>query len=109
MFSTFLNIGLTVFAVTFCAWLSGKNPRLAGFIMAMPLATLLVLPMSQAQYHNPANSVQFAKSIFFAIPISLLFFVPFLFAEKINLGFWGCYLSGFLLLIGGYFLHRFIG
>jgi hypothetical protein len=49
--------------------------------------------------------VEYAKSIFVAVPISLVFFVPFLFSEKLNLGFWTCYSIGIGLLAIGYFVH----
>ena len=101
-----LNMLLTATVVSFASWLSGTRPGLAGFIIAMPIATLLVLPMSHQQYADPATSVNFAKSIFFAIHMSLLFFVPFLCAEKFNFGFWTCYILGILLLVVGYFLHK---
>jgi hypothetical protein len=40
-----------------------------------------------------------------AVPISLLFFVPFLFSEKFNLSFWPCYIIGVVFLGIGYFIH----
>lgn len=100
------NILLSASIISFTVWLSGRNAVLAGFIIALPIATLLTLPLSQAQYQDPAQSVLLARSIFFAIPVSLLFFVPFLLADRLQLGFWPCYGLGILLLIGGYFAHQ---
>jgi hypothetical protein len=94
--------------ITFVSWLSGHKTALAGFITGLPITTLLALGFSHIEYKNPSQSVAFAKSIFVAIPVSLLFFIPFLVAEKFNLGFWTCYLSGLILLGFGYFLHQFI-
>lgn len=94
--------------IAFASWLSGKRPELAGFIVALPLMTLLVLPFSMAEYRDPAASVRFAQSIFAAIPVSMLFFAPFLLASKLNWGFWGLYGAGLALLVAGFFLHRYI-
>ena len=104
-----LSIGKVLIAailISFVSWLSGKKTSLAGFLTALPLTTLIALAFSQMQWKDPAQSVEYAKSIFFAIPLSLLFFVPFLFAQKLNLSFWSCYVSGIILLGGGYFIHQ---
>ena len=92
--------------IAFSSWLAGRKPVLAGFIVALPLTTLLVLPFSQLEWKDSANSVHFAKSIFVAVPVSLLFFLPFLFAEKLKLGFWWLYMMGVALLVLGYFIHQ---
>lgn len=102
------KIIISALIIAFASWLSGKRPDLAGFIVALPLVTLLALAFSHAEHQDPENSVRFAKSVFTAIPISLLFFIPFLFAHKIPFGFWGLYGSGLILLLLGYFIHKAI-
>lgn len=92
--------------IAFCSWLAGKKPELAGFIVALPLTTLLVLAFSYTEYKDNAASVTFAKSVFVGIPVSLLFFVPFLLADTLRLSFWWYYVLGLGLLVGGYFIHR---
>ena len=92
--------------IAFTSWLAGKKPELAGFIVALPLTTLLALLFSYAEFRDSATSVAFAKSIFVGIPVSLLFFVPFLLAERLALPFWWCYVLGLALLVAGYFIHR---
>ncbi|MEZ4743686.1 MAG: hypothetical protein R3B45_14785 [Bdellovibrionota bacterium] len=104
-------VGKVIFAafiISFVSWLSGKKTSLAGFITALPLTTLLALAFSHMEWQEAKQSVEYAKSIFVAIPVSLLFFVPFLLAERFNLGFWACYTSGILLLALGYVLHVYI-
>lgn len=99
---------LAAIIISFVSWLSGKKLALAGFITALPLTTLLALAFSHLEYKDSAQTVAYAKSIFMAIPISLLFFVPFLLAQKLNLGFWSCYSIGIALLGVGYFAHQWI-
>ena len=108
MLFTAFKVLFSACVVAFVSWLSGKRPELAGFLVALPLLTLLVLPLSYIEYQNPDNAVRFAHSIMTAIPISLMFFVPFLFAHKIPGGFWTLYLSGIACLTAGYFLHRWL-
>ena len=99
---------LSAILISFVSWLSGFKTELAGFLTALPLTTLLALFFSQAQYNNSDQTVAYAKSVFVAIPVTLLFFVPFLLAEKLNLNFWVCYTLGIFLLGIGYFIHSFI-
>jgi len=94
--------------ISFASWLASKRPNLAGFILALPVPTLLVLLFSFVEYREPASSIQFAKSIFFAVPLSLTFFIPFLFAERFNLSFWSSYTIGISFLIAGFFIHKAI-
>ena len=102
-----LKVIIAAAVISFCSWLSGKKPQVAGFIVALPITTLLVLLFSHFEFHNPQNSVTFARSIFVGIPVSLLFFIPFLVAHRFQLGFWTCYLGGIALLVLGYFLHKY--
>jgi len=108
MFFPALKIAISACVIAFASWLSNKRPELAGFIIALPLGTMLVLLFSYAEFHDQAASVRFAKSIFAAVPMSLLFFVPFLFADRLPFGFWGIYATGSILLAAGYFAHAFV-
>jgi hypothetical protein len=103
-----IKIALSACVIAFASWLSKKNPALAGFIIALPLSSLLVLAFSYAEFQDAEKSVTFAKAIFTAIPVSLLFFLPFLLAQKLHLNFWALYGLGVALLAGGYFVHSFI-
>lgn len=100
------KIAASACIIAFVSWLAGKRPDLAGFLTALPLVTLLALPLSYAEYSDSETSVRYAQSIFAAIPLTLLFFVPFLFAGKLGIGFWPLYGMGFAMLTGGYFLHK---
>lgn len=108
MFFSVFKVIFSGVLISFVSWLSGKKPVLAGFLTALPLTTLLALAFSQVQWKDSAQSVEYAKSIFVAVPVSLLFFIPFLFAQKWELSFWTCYGLGLGLLSLGYFLHLYI-
>ncbi len=102
-----LKVLVAAVVISFVSWLAGKKTGLAGFLTALPLTSLLALAFAQLQWSEARQSVEYAKSIFIAVPVSLLFFVPFLFAERFQLGFWTCYLSGIVLLAVGYWIHTF--
>lgn len=103
-----LKILVAASLISFTSWLSAKKPELAGFIIALPIASILVLAFSYLQYHDTKASITFAKSILIGVPVSWLFFLPFFFAEKFNYGFWVSYGIGIILLVVGFFLHRYI-
>ncbi len=105
-----MAIGKTIIAaifISFVSWLSGKKTGLAGFLTALPLTTLLALDFSHSEWRDSKQSVEYAKSVFVAIPVTLLFFIPFLISQKFDLNFWTCYSSGVVLLCLGYLIHSY--
>lgn len=100
------NVLVSAAVISFASWLSGRLPTAAGFFVALPLATMLVLPLSYREHASAETSILLARSIFVAIPISLTFFLPFLLSERFSLSFWQAYTLGCLALPIGYFVHR---
>jgi len=101
-----LNTLVSALLIGVAAWLSRRYPVAAGFLIALPLATMLVLPLAYLQHRDPASVFQMARSILVALPITLLFFIPFLMRDRFS--FWGSYALGCALLPLGYFVHRAI-
>jgi hypothetical protein len=101
-----INLVVSATVISFAAWLSGRFPAAAGFFVAMPLATMIVLPLSHAQHGQTQNTLLLAKSILIAVPISLSFFIPFLVSSRFGLSFWQAYVLGCVALPVGYLIHR---
>lgn len=101
-----LNVLISALVIGLASWLSGRFPAAAGFLVAMPVATMIVLPLSFHEHGSTEASFLMAKSIFVAIPVSLCFFLPFLLSERLGLSFWQAYGLGCLALPVGYVLHR---
>jgi hypothetical protein len=101
-----LNTLVSAIIIGVAAWLSRRYPVAAGFLIALPLATMLALPLAYLQHRDAGSAFQMARSILAALPITLLFFVPFLMRERFS--FWGAYALGCALLPVGYFVHRAI-
>ena len=104
----FVKVIFSAIILSFASWLSFKKPVLAGFIVSLPLVSLITILFSYAEYKDIDKTVSFAKSIFVGVPISLLFFIPFLFSKQLNLSFSQAYFSGIVILIIGYFIHKII-
>jgi hypothetical protein len=101
-----LNTLVSALIIGVAAWFSRRYPGSAGFLIALPLATMLVLPLAYLQHRDPDSVFQMARSILVALPITLLFFIPFLMRDRFS--FWGAYAMGCALLPVGYFVHRAI-
>ena len=96
------------FIIALSSWLAGQYPKIAGFIIALPLASLIAIIFSYVEHNDPEKSITFAKSILVGVPISYLFFLPFFFAKSLGTNFWLIYSIGFVLLVIGFFIHKYI-
>ena len=94
--------------IAFASWLSGQNPKLAGFILALPLVSLIAIAFSYYEHNDIEKTILFTKSILVALPVSYLFFLPFFFAKSLNMNFLMIYGAGLGLLIIGFFVHKYI-
>ena len=101
-----LNTLVSALVIGVAAWLSRRYPVVAGFVIALPLATLIVLPLAYLQHRDVDSAFQTARSILVALPITVLFFIPFLMRDRFS--FWGAYALGCALLPVGYVVHRAI-
>ena len=103
-----VKVLLAALVIAFASWLSGKKPELSGFIIALPIASIIAIAFSYLEHKNTENTVIFAKSILVGVPVSYLFFLPFFFAKNFNMNFWLIYGLGIILLLIGYFVHKYI-
>ncbi len=103
-----IKIAISIFVIAFSSWLAGARPALAGFIIALPISSMLAIAFTQAEWKDPEKSILFAKSILVSVPLSLTFFIPFLFARQLGWPFPVTYASGIALLALSYFAHRVI-
>ena len=104
----FLKVSIAALVIAFSSWLAGQNPKLAGFIIALPLASLIAIVFSYYEHGDPAKTITYTKSIFIAVPASYFFFVPFFFAKSLNMNFWLMYFGGLFLLVIAYLVHKYI-
>ncbi len=100
-----LRVFLAAGLITFASWLSGRKPVLAGFIIALPLTSLLSLAFSYYEYRDMDKLNLYARSILTAVPLSLVFFVPFLLNKWLKMGFAATMFSAIGLLVIAYFMH----
>ena len=94
--------------IAYSSWLAGRKPILAGFLVALPMMSMLSILFSYAEYRDMAKINEFAVSILVAVPLSLLFFLPFVLNKWLKLNFATTYIFAVAVLTLGYLIHSFI-
>ncbi len=100
-----LKIVLSAGIISLSSWLAGRKPVLAGFLIALPLSSLVSLIFSYAEYRDMDKLNQYALSILVAVPLSLVFFIPFVLNRWLKMSFPLTILSAIGLLAIAYFIH----
>ena len=94
--------------IAYASWLAGRRPVLAGFIIALPLMSILSILFTYIQYRDMEKMNQFALSILVAVPLSLTFFIPFVLNRWLHLSFWLTYSCALGCVTLAYFAHHFL-
>ena len=100
-----VKVVISAVLISFASWLSGKKPVLAGFIIALPLSSLISLVLSYAEYRDMDKLNQYALSILVAVPLSLAFFIPFVLNRWLKMNFSLTIVLAIGLLAAAYFIH----
>lgn len=94
--------------IAFASKLANKDSALAGFLVALPLVSMLSIIFAYGESHDMGKINQFAGSILIGVPLSLTFFVPFVLNRWLKMNFLTTYILGVTLLAIAYALHRLI-
>lgn len=101
----FAKILLSGIVIAFASWLAGRKPILAGFMMALPLASMLGILFSYLEYRDMNKINQFAVSILVSVPLSLSFFIPFVLNKYFKFSFPVTYFLAVGCIFFAYLLH----
>ena len=94
--------------IAFTSWLAGGKPVLAGFIIALPITSMISLLFSYAEFRNMQKINQFALSILVAVPLSLVFFLPFLLNRWLKMNFFVSFTLGIAFVGLAYGLYGYL-
>lgn len=103
-----LKAAIAGLLIAFSSKLAGRNPLLAGFIIALPLSSVLSILFSYYEFRDMEKVNQFAVSILAAVPLSLVFFLPFVLNRWLKMGFTLTFIFALGLLAAVYFVHQWI-
>ena len=103
-----LKVLVSGLIVAATSWLAGRKPFLAGFIVALPLVSLLSLAFVYLETRDMQKINDYATSIFVAVPLSMAFFGPFILNRWLHLNFCATLIFALLFLFGAFLIHGLI-
>ena len=86
------------FVVVAVSELARRYPRVADVILAVPLVVFAVYALMYLREPDLAPIARMAKQMLVLVPLSLPFFVPLAFAERLHLAFWPAFAMGLALV-----------
>ncbi len=103
-----IKILISALLIAFTSWLAGAKPGLSGFLVALPLTSVLSILMSYAEFRDMEKINEFATSILLSVPLSLVFFIPFILNRWFKMNFPLTFCLGIALLAVAYLIHTAI-
>jgi hypothetical protein len=86
------------FVVVAVSEVARRYPRVADVILAVPLVVFAVYALIYLRTPDLAPIARMARQMLVLVPLSLTFFVPLAFAERLQLTFWPAFALGLALV-----------
>ncbi|MFM8332956.1 MAG: hypothetical protein ACKN9T_14825 [Candidatus Methylumidiphilus sp.] len=83
-----LKLSLSLAVILASAEAAKRLPALGAFIVALPLVSMLSMGWLYWDTRDAAKVSAYAREIFYLVPLSLLFFLPFLLEPHSHWPFW---------------------
>ena len=100
------KILVSAVAIALATEVAKRQPFWGALIIALPLTSILAMSWLYVETRNNEQLTQFARDIFMLVPVSLVFFLPFLLEGKTQIGFLPNMVLGLVLLAGAVLLLR---
>ena len=105
----FVKVLISAVIIGVATEVAKRDPFWGAILIALPLTSILAMSWLYADTRDNALLTQFARDVFTIVPVSLVFFVPFLLETKTRLGFIANMLTGLALLaVSVWLLRRFV-
>ena len=101
-----VKILVSAVVIAFATEVAKRQPFWGALIIALPLTSILAMSWLYAETRNNEQLTQFAQDIFALVPVSLVFFLPFLLEGKTQIGFLANMAVGLALLAVSVLLLR---
>ena len=79
-----LKVLLAALVIAFASWLSGKKPELSGFIIALPIASIIAIAFSFLEHKNTENT-EYLQKAFLLEYLSHIYFSYLFSLQKISI------------------------
>lgn len=93
------------FIVVAVSEIARRYPRVADVILAVPLVVFAVYAFMYLRTPDITPIARMARQMLILVPLSLPFFVPLAFADRLHLAFWPAFATGLALVtasVGSY-------
>jgi hypothetical protein len=104
----FIKLMFSAGVIAAAAEVAKRSEFWGALIIALPLSSMLAMVWLYSDTHDSAKVSLFARDIFYLVPPSLLFFVPFLFEPKTQWPFWGNFAAGIIVMGAGMATVKFL-
>ena len=101
-----LKILLSVGILLAAAEVAKRSTFWGALVIALPLTSMLAIFWLYWDTRDVAKVSAFARDIFFLVPPSLLFFLPFVFESRSHWSFWMNFASGLAAMTCGFALLK---
>ena len=92
-----VRVLLVAAIVVAVAELSKRYPRAGALLLSLPIVSILAILAGWFQHHDLPAISRLSRETLVLVPLSLPFFVPLAFAQRLGLGFWSSLVIGILL------------
>jgi hypothetical protein len=89
---------LSALVIALASEVAKRDSFWGALIVALPLASILAMSWLYGETRDNALVTRFARDILLLVPVSLVFFLPFLFETRTRLGFLPNLILGLALL-----------
>lgn len=93
-----LKLCISLAVILLSSELAKRSPSLGAFVVALPLVSLLSMTWLYVDTGDSEKVGAYAREIFYLVPLSLIFFLPFLLESKTHWGYWLNCLLGLSLM-----------
>jgi len=83
-----LKLAISLCVILASAEAAKRSPTLGAFIVALPLVSILSMTWLYWDAHDSAKVGAYAREILYLVPLSLVFFLPFLFEPRTHWPYW---------------------
>jgi hypothetical protein len=97
---------LSALVIALATEVAKRSPFWGALLIALPLTSILAISWLYAETRDNLLVTRFVRDIFVLVPVSLVFFLPFLLETKTRLGFLFNLSAGLLLLALAVFATR---
>lgn len=74
----FIKVLISALIITLSTEVAKRSPSLGGLILALPISSMIAFAVMGFEGTDPVAFSTYAKSVFVMVPVSLVFFLPFI-------------------------------